>query len=306
MKLFIALGDPSGIGPELILKAVPIFLKYKPVIYGNERIFKKTAQELGLEKNFKMIKNFIKDSLPYIKFSFGKPDERTGRLAIDSLKSALADNPDILITPPIVKNVIKGFLPGFIGYTEFLARYFQVKNFAMVGILENKRIMFLTTHLPVRDVPKHIKADEIVSKLVLFDYGLKRFFGIEKPNIAVSAFNPHGSEFSYGEERIIEKGISLVKKKGLDVAGPFPADSIFNRRFDGFLVMYHDQGFVYLKSKNGGVNWTLGLPIIRVSPLYGAALDIAGKNLADPIGMISAIKIGIRMFKKGGSDEKNS
>ncbi|MEO0124490.1 MAG: 4-hydroxythreonine-4-phosphate dehydrogenase PdxA [candidate division WOR-3 bacterium] len=303
MKIAVTIGDPSGIGPELILRTLPQFLKYKPLIYGNKKIFKKTAKELNLVKNFYLIEDFITDTLPDVNFRFGKPDEKTGKIAIDSMKSALSDNPDILITAPIVKNVIKRFLKNFVGHTEFLAEYFKIKNFAMVGILKDKRIMFLTTHLPIADVPFKIEKSEILNKLLLFDYGLKRYFQIKEPRIGVSALNPHGSEFGYGEEKVIEQGINLAVNKGVNAFGPFPADSLFNKNFDGFLVMYHDQGFVYLKSRKGGVNWTLGLPLIRISPLYGAALDIAGKNLADASGMVNAIKIGIRMFREGGKND---
>lgn len=303
MKIAVTIGDPSGIGPELILRTLPQFLKYKPLIYGNKKIFKKTSEELNLVKNFYIIKDFITDTVSDINFRFGKPDEKTGKVAIDSIKSALRDAPDILITAPIVKNVIKRFLKNFVGHTEFLAEYFKIKNFAMVGILQDKRIMFLTTHLPIADVPFKIEKSEILNKLLLFDYGLKRYFRIKKPRIGVSALNPHGSEFGYGEENAIEQGIKLAMNKGVNAFGPFPADSLFNKNFDGFLVMYHDQGFVYLKSRKGGVNWTLGLPMIRLSPLYGAALDIAGKNLADVSGMVNAIKTGIKMYRKGGKND---
>ncbi len=303
MKIAVTIGDPSGIGPELILKSLPRFLKYKPLIYGNKNILKKTARELNLVKNFNLIKDFIMDTVPDTDFRFGKPDEKTGRIAIRSIESALNSNPDVLITAPIVKDVIKRFLKNFVGHTEFLAAYFKISNFAMVGILKNKRVIFLTTHLPIADVPFKIEKSEIFNKLLLFDYGLKRYFRIKEPRIGVSALNPHGYEFGYGEEKIIEQGIRRARNKGINAFGPFPADSLFNKNFDGFLVMYHDQGFVYLKAEKGGVNWTLGLPIIRVSPLCGAALDIAGKNLCDISGMLRTIKMGIKLFKQGGKND---
>ncbi len=298
MKIAITIGDPAGIGPELILKSLPGFLKYRPVVYGNLQILERTTRKLGLEENYNMIKDCVKNSVPPIKFNFGKPDENTGRTALDSIKSALADKPDILITAPIVKSVIKKFSKDFVGHTEFLANYFHVKNFAMVGVLKTQKIMFLTTHLPLADIPEKIKEDEICEKLLLFNNGLKKFFGIKNAHLGVSALNPHSEEFGYGEEKIIRRGIVLARRKGISVYGPFPADSLFSRKFDGFLVMYHDQGFVYLKAKEGGLNWTLGLPIIRLSPLYGAALDIAGRNCANIIGMINALKTGIKMYNK--------
>ncbi len=298
MKIAITIGDPAGIGPELVLKTVPSFLKYNPVVYGNDLILKQTASRLHLLKNYKAMREYIKNVVPVKAFKFGMPDEKTGRIALNSIISALADKPDILITAPIVKGVIKKFLKNFVGHTEFLADYFQIKKFAMVGLLKQKRIMFLTTHLPVADVAKNINKKEICKKLQLFEWGLKRFFGIKRPVLGVSAFNPHGEEFSYGEEYVIKQGIMLARKKGIDANGPFPADTLFCRLFDGYLVMYHDQGFVYLKSIKGGLNWTLGLPIIRLSPLCGAALDIAGKGIAEAEGMFNAIRMGIMMYKR--------
>lgn len=298
MKIVVTIGDPAGIGPELVLKTLPHFLKFKPVIYGSEQILKKTATKLHLLKNYQLLSECIKDVVPGIAFSFGTPDEKTGRIALHSIESALVDHPDILITAPIVKSVIKKFFKKFVGHTEFLADYFQIRNFAMVGLLRKKRIMFLTTHLPIIDVAQNIDKKEICNKLILFEWGLKRFFGIKKPALGVSTFNPHGEEFSYGEENIIKQGVMLAQKKGIDARGPFPADSLFCRPFDGYLVMYHDQGFVYLKSKKDGLNWTLGLPIIRLSPLCGAALDIAGKGIAETKGMFNAVKTGIMMYKK--------
>lgn len=298
MRIAITIGDPAGIGPELVLKTVPLFLKYRPVVYGNDQILKETAFRLRLLKNYKAMREYIKNAVPAIAFKFGVPDAKTGRIALNSITSALADKPDILITAPIVKSVIKKFFKNFVGHTEFLADYFQIKKFAMVGLLNEKRIMFLTTHLPVADLSKKINKKEICDKLQLFEWGLQRFFGIKTPVLGVSAFNPHGEEFSYGEEHIIKQGIMLARKKGIVANGPFPADSLFCRSFDGYLVMYHDQGFVYLKSIQGGLNWTLGLPIIRLSPLCGAALDITGKGIANAEGMFNALKMGIMMYKR--------
>ncbi len=306
MKIAVTLGDPSGIGPELILKALPQFLRFHPSIYGNKKILARTAERLGLEENFHLIKDFVIDTVSDLDFQFGHPDQKTGRIALSALQAALNASPDILITAPIVKSVIKKFDRDFIGHTEYLARYFKTKDFAMVGIVDKIKIMFLTTHLPIADVPKAIDKNAIFMKLRLFAEGLKRYFSLDNPTIGVSALNPHGVEFSYGEEQQIEQGIRRAQKMGLNVFGPYPADSLFKRNFDGYLVMYHDQGFVYLKAKKGGVNWTLGLPIIRLSPLSGAALDIAGKNMADAKGMVDALRLGIKMFKKGVRYEKVS
>ncbi len=296
MKIGITIGDPAGIGPELVLKSLSNF-KTNFLVFGNTKILQKTAKDLGLEKNFKLLRNRIIDCGEETNFSYGKPDKRTARIAIDSLDYALRSDLDILITAPIVKSVIKELRPEFIGQTEYLAQFYGIKKFAMVGIVGKKRIMLLTTHLPLVDVFKFIKPRNISEKICLLYRGLREYFRIKNPRIGVAALNPHGFEFTKGEEEKILKGIMLARKEGIEAAGPLPADSIFNHNFDGFLSIYHDQAFVYLKSKPGGVNWTMGLPIIRLSPLYGAALDIAGRNQAEVLGMVNALRSGIKMFR---------
>ncbi len=292
------MGDPSGIGPEIILKSLVKVKNIKDLqIFGSKEIFKKTARDLGIVNNYEKLKDNIIDCVNGVKFTYGKPTIQTANVAIASIDNALCSKPDIMITAPIVKWVIKKLRPSFIGHTEYLAGYYGVEDFAMVGVLGKKRIMLLTTHIPLRDVFKMVKAKNIFNKIVLLKKGLKRYFKINNPAIGVSALNPHSYEFTKGEEKEIEKGIHRARVKGINAQGPFPADSLFNLDFDGFLAIYHDQAFIFLKSKKGGVNWTLGLPIIRLSPLYGAALDIAGKNIADFSGMISAIRTGIAMYK---------
>ncbi len=298
MKIYITLGDPAGIGPEIILKSLPSFRQIKDIkIYGNRNILEKTAHDTGLLHNYRSIRNMIYDCTSYIQFKYGKPSRKTGQVAMQALKSALNNAPDVLITPPIVKDVIRQNRPGFCGHTEYLADFFKTKEFAMVGIWRNKRIMLLTTHIPLRDVFKRIDPKTVLQKIMLLDHGLQRYFGITHPSIGVSSLNPHAHEFSLGEDEKIQSSIVSAKKRGIDCYGPYPADSLFDRRLDGFLAMYHDQAMIYLKSKKNGLNFTLGLPIIRLSPLYGAALDIAGKNRAEASGLTAAVNIGIKLFK---------
>ncbi len=293
----ITLGDPSGIGPELILKAVPTIRNQKEIhIFGSRGILERTARDLRMFNKYKSIEKSIIDCVDIIKFHYGKPTEKTGRAAIQSIDCALRHGVDIIVTPPIVKGVIRNYIPDFTGHTEYLAKHFRVKNYAMVGLWRDKRIMLLTTHLPLRHVCRKITPKNVVQKLVLLDWGLKKYFGIKNPSIGVGAFNPHSFEFSLGEDEKIRQGIAMAKKKKMNAEGPYPADTLFNRNLDGFLTIFHDQAMIYLKSKRDGLNFTLGLPIIRLSPLYGAALDIAGKNRAEYSGLVTAIRQGIKMF----------
>jgi len=306
MKIGITLGDPSGIGPELILKAVSQFKNQTNLfIFGNKSILKGTARDLGIMKKYEVIEKNIVDCVKSTRFHYGKPTKETGRAAIQSIDCALSYGVDIIVTPPIVKDAIRSLIPGFIGHTEYLAKHFRVKSYAMVGLWRNKRIMLLTTHVPLRHVSKKITPNNVVQKICLLVQGLKKYFGVEKPSIGVSAFNPHSFEFSLGEDEKIRQGINMARRKKINVDGPYPADTLFNRNFDGFLTAYHDQAMIYLKSKKDGLNFTLGLPIIRLSPLYGAALDIAGKNRAEYSGLVSAMRQGMKMLQSARRYERN-
>ncbi|HEC77895.1 MAG TPA: hypothetical protein ENI34_01970 [candidate division WOR-3 bacterium] len=305
MKIGITIGDPAGIGPEIILKSASMMKNIGNLfIFGNKKILKKTALDLGLRSNYGLIKDKILDCIGNITFQYGKPSGKTGRAAMESLKSALDQGVDVLITSPIVKDVIRDFIPGFIGHTEYLARYFKTRNYAMMGLWRNKRIMLLTTHVPMRRIFKTITVRNVLKKIILLDQSTKKYFGVKRPKIGVSSLNPHAFEFSLGEDEQIQKAVIEARKLKIDVSGPYPADSLFNRSFDAFLAMYHDQAMIYLKSKNRGLNFTVGIPIIRLSPLFGAALDIAGKRIADESGFIHAILQGIKIFKNVRKYEK--
>lgn len=307
MKIGITLGDPAGIGPEIILKGVSKVKNLKNLlIFGNKDILKRTAHDLGILDRYKIIKNNIVDCVKTAKFQYGKPTKQTGRVAIQSIDGTLKYGVDIIITPPIVKDVIRYSVPGFIGHTEYFANFFRIRKFAMVGLWRDKRIMLLTTHLPLRHIFKKITSPGVLEKILLLDWALKKYFDVQNPLIGVSSLNPHSFEFSLGEDEKIKKGVLMAQKKKINAEGPYPADSLFSRNFDGFLTIYHDQAMIYLKSKKNGLNVTIGLPIIRLSPLYGAALDIAGKNKAKVSGVVTAIRQGIKLFRNVRRyDEKN-
>lgn len=294
----ITLGDPAGIGPEIILKAVPKIRNYQKIlIFGNKNILKKTACDLRIVQNYKKIKNNIVDCVDNVNFRYGRPTKKTAAVALQSIDSVMQYGVDIIITPPIVKDAMRLIIPGFIGHTEYFAQYFRVKNFGMVGLVKDKRIILLTTHIPLRHLFRKISPSAVAQKIIFFDWGLKRYFGSEKSKIGVCALNPHAFEFSLGEDEKIAQGIVMAQKRGVRAEGPYPTDSLFDRDFDGFLALYHDQAMIYLKSKKNGLNFTMGLPLIRLSPLHGAALDIAGTNRADITGLMTAAREGRRILK---------
>lgn len=305
MKIGITLGDPAGIGPEILLKSASSLIAHKNLaIYGNKEILSKTAQDLKLKKNYHLLKPIVIDCVRTRDFHYGTPTRSTGRMAIESIDRALKDETDVLITAPIVKDVIRNFVPGFVGHTEYFAQYFDIKEYAMVGIWRRVRVMLLTTHLPLRKAIKKVTSAEVLKKLRLLHSGLQKYFRVCEPVIGVSALNPHAFEFSQGEDERIQQGILSARSEQICAFGPFPADSLFNRTFDGFLTMYHDQAMTYLKSKKNGLNFTLGLPLIRLSPLYGAALDIAGRGVADCSGFIEACNRGVDIYKNVRNYEK--
>ena len=300
------MGDPAGIGPELILRCAPLISRIKSChIYGSARVLEKTAWDLCLKREFCRISSIIKDCTRYRDFKYGAPSVTTGRIALDAIDHALKSNNDIIITPPIVKSVIQKRIPDFIGHTEYFAHYFHVTDYAMMGLHRATRIMLMTTHVPIQEVACHIQPALITRRLKLLHWGLRKYFNITEPCIGVSAFNPHGIEFSKGEDEKILKGIKHARQESIDAHGPFPADTLYNRSYNGYLAMFHDQAMIYLKSKKNGLNFTLGLPIIRLSALYGAALDIAGKGIAETSGLETAIKKSILLFNNARRYEKS-
>lgn len=297
MKTGITIGDPAGIGPELVLRAIPELRNQETcIVFGNKKILKKTADDLRLQRNYSAIKSQIVEATENIRWEYGRSTRRTARVALQSIQKALESGVELIVTAPIVKATMRLVMPDFIGHTEYLAQFFRVKDYAMTGLWRDKRIMLLTTHVPLRHVFKGIDADLMVRKASFFAEGLKRYFAIQNPDIAFSALNPHAFEFSLGEDEEIRRAVDTLKKKGYRVKGPFPADTLFSRDFDGFIAVYHDQAMVYLKSKKNGLNFTLGLPIIRLSPLCGAALDIAGRGIAEISGFVAALRVGKQLY----------
>lgn len=305
MKIGITIGDPSGIGPELVLRSVPKLRHPGDYsIYGNADILRRTARDLRLLGDYKEIKPHIVDVSDNIGFKYGLSTAATARAALRSIRGALESGADVIITAPIVKRTMRRIVPGFIGHTEYFADFFKVKDYAMTGLWRNKRIMLLTIHVPLRRVFRELKADTIADRIFFFKNGLSRYFDITDPEIAVAALNPHAFEFSLGEDEEIRRGIIQARRRGVRVSGPYAGDTLFDRVFDGYVAIYHDQAMVYLKSKRDGLNFTLGLPVIRLSPLCGSASDIAGKGCADIAGFMAAFRTGKRLYANMRKDDK--
>ena len=240
----------------------------------------------------------------------GKLDSANAIYVLNTLKRAcqgcLENEFDAMVTAPIQKDIINKAGIVFTGHTEYLADLCGVEKPVMLLAADRLRVALATTHLPLRQVADSINADLIIRIASIIDHDLRQRFGLQKPNIKVCGLNPHAGENGYlGREEIeiIEPAIQDLKHKGLNISGPYPADTVFTPRelsdADVVLAMYHDQGLPVLKHAgfHRAINTTLGLPIIRTSVDHGTALDLAGSDEADPGSLFAAIESAI--FQSG-------
>jgi 4-hydroxythreonine-4-phosphate dehydrogenase len=223
---------------------------------------------------------------------------------------------DAMITAPLQKSIINVAGTPFSGHTEYLAEVCKLDHVVMMlcallpaGFMGLKaprelRVALATTHLPLKDVPSALTQKHILETIQIVHRDLQHKFGLSNPVIRVAGLNPHAGESGYlGREEIeiISPAIQLAQGEGIQVAGPYPGDTMFEanslEHVDAYIVMYHDQGLAPFKfvTFGGGVNVTLGLPIIRTSVDHGTALDIAGKGIADPSSMLEALRLAYQL-----------
>jgi 4-hydroxythreonine-4-phosphate dehydrogenase len=283
------MGDPQGIGPEVIRKA----LKNRSVLKSANFVC------IGDKKLLKGIPVCVID-IPYK--SAGEGSLQFLSRGVDLIKGGVLD---ALVTAPLSKERVNKFHKGFRGHTEYLADAFNVKRFDMMFISNEMRLSLVTRHVPLKDVPKMITKQAVLSSIELMHQTLKERFKIAKPRIAVLGLNPHAGEnglLGTEDKQAILPAILTAKKSGIKAEGPFPADTFFikmekglNRPFDGVVAMYHDQGLAPVKGLyfKDLVNFTAGLPFVRTSPVHGTAFDIAGRDIADPSSMIASIQLAV-------------
>jgi 4-hydroxythreonine-4-phosphate dehydrogenase len=225
----------------------------------------------------------------------------------EGIKHLMEGKIDVLVTGPVNKSSISQLHPDFKGQTEYISKAAGNENSMMLLADEGLRVGLVTNHVSLKDVTGKIDINLIISKLEILNQALKQDFLISKPRIAVLGLNPHAGDNSIlgkEEKDIIAPAVNRAKEKGIIAVGPFSADGFFGahhyRQFDAVLAMYHDQGLVPFKtlSFGTGVNYTAGLNIIRTSPDHGTAFDIAGKDLASPDSLRSAIFLGIDIAQK--------
>jgi 4-hydroxythreonine-4-phosphate dehydrogenase len=315
IKIGITIGDINGIGLEVILKTVcdkRILNRCTPIIYGSSKVVSYHKNIVQLDFQFHPIRsaeqaeddkiNVVNCWSENVNITLGKYSELSGKYAAMALEQAVSELKmgyiQALVTAPINKKAMQlaGFQ--FPGHTEYITQALGSSESVMMMVADNLRIGLITNHLPLSKVAEHITIERVLTKIKILNDTLKIDFSIEKPTIAVLGLNPHaGDDDALGmeESEIIRPAIVAAKEAGILVMGPFPADSFFgagqHRKYDSILAMYHDQGLIPFKTLafGNGVNYTAGLGAVRTSPDHGTAYDIAGKNVADPTSLRTAL-----------------
>ena len=322
----ITIGDFNGIGPEVTLKSIAspkIKKSIQPVLIGSFDIFQFFVKMLKLDIELIAVDNLstkIKSgSVPVLtvhpatskSIQLGKISPDSGvcaGMAIEhAIKLCLNKEVDAMVTAPVSKEALHFAGYNFPGQTEMLAMLTRSERVTMMLLAKTMRVALATVHIPIKKVSENLFVDRIIEKLETVNSSLKNDLGIKKPSIAVLGLNPHAGENGAigGEENeIIIPAIKKANEKGIAAVGPFPADGFFAsgayKNYDAILAMYHDQGLIPLKMTgfDEGVNFSAGLKIIRTSPDHGTAFDIAGKKIANPGSMISAIQLATSIIKQ--------
>ncbi|HTR43577.1 MAG TPA: 4-hydroxythreonine-4-phosphate dehydrogenase PdxA [Pseudomonadales bacterium] len=325
MRIGIAIGDVTGIGPEVALKAAAAESKKDKAQYvfiGDETLLQRLNQRLRLRlplKNFSngadgrfLITNPLRKKLPASLPAGSAPAAEAAVAALrGGAESCLRGELDAMVTAPVNKEaIVRAGYKGFVGQTEFLSELAGAKRTAMMLLGHDEknrwlRVALATIHISIKSVPKKLTAPRIALAVELAAQAC-RDLGLRRARIAVAGLNPHageGGEFGNEEIKMITPAVAALKKKGFDVTGPLSGDTVFyyalRGDFDAVVAMYHDQGLAPLKAVafDTGVNWTLGLPFIRTSPDHGTAYDIAGRGIANPSSMIAAIRLAKQLAK---------
>jgi 4-hydroxythreonine-4-phosphate dehydrogenase len=324
------MGDPAGIGLDIVASAVKAHGHELPpfILYGDATAAAERIRQLGIELQiarapdppFAGIAASRNDVLTITPVSLaapvvaGRPDPANGHAVIAAIEAATAavaaGHASAIVTAPISKETLYATGFPFPGHTEFLAelaaRHRPGQTFHPVMMLacDQLRVVPLTIHIPLQDVPGRITADLLTSTARILAADLTRYFGLARPRIAIAGLNPHAGEggtIGREEVEVIAPAIARLRGEGLDIAGPLSADTMFHAaaraRYDAAICMYHDQALIPIKTLafDEGVNVTLGLPFVRTSPDHGTAFDIAGTGKARPDSFIAALRLAAKM-----------
>ncbi len=281
------MGDPEGIGPEIIGKALKrkdVLAQGSYIVFGDKSLLKSHLK--SCPKTVSIV------DVPYR--TAGEGSLKFLDKAIEFVKGGIID---AVATAPLSKERVAQYSKGFKGHTEYLADAFNIPNVEMMFVANQLRVVIVTRHEPLAKIPSLITSIKVTDTINLTHQTLVNTFKIKKPKIAVLGLNPHAGEnglMGLEEERVIKPVIARLRAKGMNVNGPFPADTFFAHgasKYDATIAMYHDQGLTPIKTMyfDNLVNTTIGLPFVRTCPAHGTAFDIAGKNRANPSSMAASL-----------------
>ncbi|MCB1961439.1 MAG: 4-hydroxythreonine-4-phosphate dehydrogenase PdxA, partial [Rhodocyclaceae bacterium] len=310
-------GEPAGVGPELCLSLVRERWPGRVVVLADEALLAARMADLGVDLELHSYAPEVTPpagALEVLHVPLAQPvqpgvlDPGNARSVLEMLDRAIdgcvRGEFAGMVTAPVHKGVICDAGVAFSGHTEYLAEATAAGRVVMMLVGGGMRVALLTTHLPLAAVPGAVTASALAETLQILDHDLRTRFGLAQPRILVAGLNPHAGEGGHmGREEIdlIAPVLARLRDAGMDLTGPLPADTLFVphtlAQGDAVLAMYHDQGLPVLKhaSFGGGVNVTLGLPIVRTSVDHGTALDLAGTGRADPGSLFAAVRLAFEM-----------
>ena len=304
VRLGVTLGDPGGIGPEITERAARGLLSEDPsaslLLIGPVGIAEAMAARLGARVQAATVAAFHGP--------VGRPSRESGVASLASLERGIGlareRAIDALCTAPISKQAVALTGSADRGHTEILARELGAGAVAMAFFSDALKVALTTGHVSLREAIERLTPELVLEKAQLLDAALRRDLGLSQPRLALAGLNPHAGEaglLGQEEEAVLAPAVALAAQSGLELSGPYPADSVFRRAmqgdFDGVVALYHDQGLIPVKLLGFGeaVNVTLGLSVPRTSPDHGTAYDLVGRGLADPGGMLGALRWAARL-----------
>jgi 4-hydroxythreonine-4-phosphate dehydrogenase len=319
------MGDPGGIGPEIVVKALsdPLVRRLaKFIIFGLDEQLEYAADLIEVEPFWLrhpheklsrdyprqvVVADYDEYSVPaWVHCSTRISGQASMKFCVDAIEAAKAGIIDAVVTAPISKTSWHQAGSPWTGHTEMLADLCKSPRKVMMFVAGPLKLALATIHESLFEIRHKFTIGCVFEPIDLLNDALKEYFGIEKPHIAVAGLNPHaGEEGQFGDEerRIISPAILLAQEAGIDCSGPYPADTLFHQavqgKYDGVVAMYHDQGLIPIKmvAFDKAVNVTIGLPIIRTSPGHGTAFDISGKGNANANAMKESIRVAVQMAK---------
>ena len=318
----VTMGDPAGIGPEIVAKSVADKATYdvaRCIVIGDKKVMEKAIEIVGADLKVNVVEspadgdysygvlNMIDlDNIDMSRFEYGKINAMCGQAAFDYIKKSIEitmdKQADAVATTPINKESLHAAEVDFIGHTEIFGALTGTADPLTMFETNGLRVFFLTRHKSLRDMLDDIKKDRIIDYVERCTDALRRL-GVKEGTMAVAGLNPHSGEhglFGWEEVKEIAPAVEELKERGFNVAGPVPADSVFHQavqgRFNSVLSLYHDQGHIATKTLDFDrtISITNGMPILRTSVDHGTAFDIAGKGIAGAVSMEEAIRLAAK------------